>query len=321
MINAEGGVSVGGTLSTANAEGALVRGRVGVLFGGLQQTHIEVNAPRVRGYYGRHHLIYFNRQRENTVLDFFEVANEVFAAFAPRLGEHTRAGLRAGYQRMRADEDGRTLSGDNVDDVNTLGLLFGLDTAGPPVLGRRGWWIELQVDRTGLLGGQAEFWRGELDLRRYQAVARRHVLALTSLVTVTSGEVGEEIAPWQTYHLGGTNTVRGWEVGSRSGKNQALGTAEWRWTVRDPDPLSLPFGLMVDLGVQIAAFGDAGLAWSGEADARFDRFIGGYGVGLRLVGPGIGRLRFDLAHGESGPTLRFYVGSGSKADAQRRRVR
>jgi len=321
MINAEGGISLGGTLTTANAEGTLVRGSVGVLFGGVTQTNIEVKAPRVRGLYGQHELIYFNRQRENTVLDFFEVANEVFATFAPRLGEHTRVGLMAGYQRMRADKPDRTLSDDHVDDVNTLGLLVGIDTAGPPVIGRRGWWGEARLEATGLLGGQAEFWRGQLDLRRYQAVARRHILALTSLTTLTSGTVGEEIAPWQTYHLGGTNTVRGWDVGSRSGKNQAIGTVEWRWIVRPADPLRLPFGLRLSPGLELAAFADAGLAWSGKADTRFDRIIGGYGLGLRVAGPGIGRLRCDLAMGEGSPTLRFYLGSGDKAVAQRRRVR
>jgi len=321
MINAEGGLSVGGTLSTANAVGLLVQGQVGVLFGGVQQTHIEVHAPRFRGYYGDHDLVYFNRQRDNSVLDFFEVANEVFATFAPRIGEATRVGVMAGYQRLRADADGKTLSSDHVDDVNTLGVLFGIDTAGAPVIGRHGWWGEILVERTGLLGGQAEFWRSHLDVRRYQHVAARHTLVMTGLVTLTSGTVGEDVAPWQTYHLGGTNTVRGWEVGSRSGKNQAIGTAEWRWTVRDPDPLALPLGVSLNLGVQIAAFTDVGLAWSGEAEARLDRVLDGYGLGLRFVGPGIGRLRLDVAHGEDSPTVRFYVGSGEKADVQRRRVR
>ena len=321
LITAEDGLAVGGGVSTPNAEGLLIRGRLSVLFGAIQQTHIAIAAPRVGRRYGDFGLVYFNRQRRNTLFDFFEVANEVFVTAAPRIAPSLAAGVRLGYQRMRADAVGPTLSADRVDDVNTVGGLIALDTRDNPLLTRRGWQSELLAERTGLLGGDTRFWRITADARRWQPLGRGHGLAFFGLATWTSGDVGEEIAPWQTFRVGGASTVRGWPVGARAGADQAIATAEYRWTVRAPRALDLPWLAPLEIGAQAVAFVDAGLAWNGPADARLDRVITGHGAGLHLIAPSFGRLRLDIAWGGADPALLLLFGTGEKADGQRRRVR
>ena len=52
-----------------------------------------------------------------------------------------------------------------------------------------------------------------------------------------------------------------------------------------------------------------------------NRFIDGYGVGLRLLIPIVGMARIDLAWGEHGETVFLHLGSYEKAHAARYRVR
>ncbi|MFQ5753324.1 MAG: BamA/TamA family outer membrane protein, partial [bacterium] len=133
-------------------------------------------------------------------------------------------------------------------------------------------------------------------------------------------EVGEEIPRHQDFHIGGTNSVRGWELNSRSGKNQFLNTVEYRVTFIEPQMLSF-FGLTADVGLQLALFGDLGIAWNESQEFNTDNFIGGYGLGLRLLVPFVNMFRIDLGLGESGKSVKLHLGAFEKPVAQRFRVR
>jgi len=43
-----------------------------------------------------------------------------------------------------------------------------------------------------------------------------------------------EVAPWENFGIGGTNTIRGWDFAARKGKNQMLNTIEYRYTLLEP---------------------------------------------------------------------------------------
>jgi outer membrane protein assembly factor BamA len=158
-----------------------------------------------------------------------------------------------------------------------------------------------------------------LDLRRYLPLAERHTLALFSLTTLTTGTVGEDIASWQVFALGGTNTIRGWELGAREGKNQFINTIEYRYELMTPRSFRL-FKFTGYLGLQIAVFGDVGSAWNTRQEFE-TAFIGGGGVGVRLIMPFVGMIRFDLGGGESGLGLQVHIADQEKAVKQRARVR
>ncbi len=108
--------------------------------------------------------------------------------------------------------------------------------------------------------GTGGFASMNIDARRYQQLARQHVLVATSLLTLQSG--GTDVVPSYTdFALGGSNTVRGWGFNARRGKNQFINSLEYRYTALETRAFRV-FGVGLYAGLALAAFGDAGTAWS-----------------------------------------------------------
>ena len=156
-------------------------------------------------------------------------------------------------------------------------------------------------------------------MRRYLILGDRQTLALFSLLTFTSGKVGKDIAPWQVFGVGGTNSMRGWEIGARKGKNEFLNTLEYRQTLMNPRAYEI-LGYAVHLGIQIAPYVDFGSAWTSKRDFQ-SNFIAGFGLGLRLLVPFSGIIRLDLGFGQKGAGIMIHLGSSEKAAMQRNRIR
>jgi len=66
--------------------------------------------------------------------------------------------------------------------------------------------------------------------------------------------------------------------------------------------------------------GDAGTAWNSGDEFR-NNFIGGFGVGIRVIAPFIDMIRIDLAMGETGNGLSPHFGLAEKAASHANRVR
>jgi hemolysin activation/secretion protein len=145
-------------------------------------------------------------------------------------------------------------------------------------------------------------------------------LALFSLLTLTTGTLGQDVAVWQQFSVGGANSIRGWELGERSGKNQFLNTLEYRYNFLQPRPFRV-LGISLYLGAQLAAFADLGYVWNEASEFQPGKFLGGAGFGLRLIVPYVGLTRLDLAWGQPGMSVRLCVGSYEKPVRQRERVR
>jgi outer membrane protein assembly factor BamA len=163
----------------------------------------------------------------------------------------------------------------------------------------------------------------DFDVRRYQPIPfwDRHTLALFSLLTLRTGIIGRDVAHWQLYGIGGTNTVRGWEFASRNGKNQFINTVEYRVSLFRPRLLRLPFNIDYRGGLQFALFADMGIGWS-ESDQFADKnFIGGGGFGIRFLLPIFGMARMDFAWGQSGQGIFLHLGAFEKPVVTRKRVR
>ena len=159
-------------------------------------------------------------------------------------------------------------------------------------------------------------------MRRYFELAgARRSLAFYSLLTLTTGEVGATIPIHQDYHIGGTNSVRGWPLDSRRGKNQWLNTAEFWWLVVPRSAYRAAF-FRFSMGLQLAAFFDFGTAWNDSEEFKRNWIAGG-GLGARLIIPQVVMIRFDLAVGKLEPDFRvaFEFGFDEKAWAQKLRVR
>jgi outer membrane protein assembly factor BamA len=134
-----------------------------------------------------------------------------------------------------------------------------------------------------------------------------------------TGTVGVDIPVYLQFNLGGTNTIRGWTLASRAGKNQFINSAEYRYELMAPRSGKI-FGFSGYLGLQLVAFGDLGSAWN-DSDQFMPSFIGGYGLGIRAIIPFVNMVRFDLGWGEEGMGVHVAIGVLDNADMQRRRVR
>lgn len=324
QINDENGISAGAGLKIPNLFGRDIFASGRFLLGGAKTLELWLENPWVTGNYLSYKLEYFRRERDNLISDFYETANEFYLRIGSHLGEYGRIGGSLESVNIRSDIEGVTLSPDNLDRVTRLGFYLGYDSRDAFSDIRRGWWNEIAITREmRIFKNASDFYQVDLDIRRYQPIplGDRHTLALFSLLTLRTGEVGEEVAPWQRFGMGGTNTVRGWEFAARRGKNQFINTIEYRITLLEPRLLTLPFNIRYRGGLHIAFFSDWGIAWDEADQFKSHNFIAGFGMGVRLLIPIVGMARIDVGWGQKGQGIFLHLGSFEKPVMSRKRVR
>ncbi len=320
QITDENGFAGGPGFQSVNFRGRDVQVYSSARFGGATNINLAYADPWLAGNHLSLAIEGYQRDRFNKLDDFAETASEIDVELGSYIGANGRVGGRLSFISLGSDTPGKTLDGDDRDNFLTLALSAGYDSRDWWSDPHTGWWNGLEVAHSGgPLGGDADFTTLTVDLRRYIPVFPRHTLALFALTGLRRGQMGRDIPRHQDYHLGGTNSVRGWELDSRRGKNQFIQTTEYRYTLIEPKVLRL-FGQSADLGLQLAAFGDVGVAWD-EDGPELDDFIGGYGVGLRLLMPFVHMFRFDVAWGQKRAGMQFNIGAYEKPVAQRFRVR
>jgi outer membrane protein insertion porin family len=318
-IDDENGISVGGGLKSVNLLGKGVSLSAVARFGGATSVEAILKNPWIAGNHFGYQFEYFHRDRRNELYKFDETADEFFLTLSSYLEESGRIGARYSLQHIQSNEPGRTISADHTDLVSTLGLFFGYDTRDLWSNPSNGWWNELAFEKVGLFGDKIDFMRAHIDIRRFLGLRDRHVIAFFSLTSLSGGTVLEDIAMWQLYSLGGTNSIRGWELGSVTGKHQCINTLEYRYTLLEPRTLSF-FGINAYLGLQLAAFADAGSAWTDNNDFRRN-FIDGYGLGIRFIVPYVGLARLDFGFGQPSGKILVHFDVSDKPVRQRERVR
>ena len=322
-LTQENGFEIGPSFSSSNLFGTAARASAYARFGGATNIGIRYLDPRlpVRSILWGHNFQYFHRERTNKLLEFQETTDEIFYEFMQPTTDDTRTGLRFRYMALKSDRDGVTLGSDNHDHMPSLGVFFQTDSRNG-IYPTNGWFVDLEVSKYGAFGGDGDFWRTDLDIRRYFPLSMfgdRHSMTLNSYAALTAGELDVTIPRHQEFFIGGTNSVRGWSLGSRQGSNQWLNTVEYWFRLMDQKAWKFWF-IKWRMGFQLGAFFDVGTAWSDYED--LDRsWISGGGAGFRLTMPVVTMFRFDVAYGESGPSVRMFIGGGEKAIAQKQRVR
>ncbi len=319
-VDDENGVSAGPGFKSVNFLGRGIELGIAAQFGASTNLDVSLRNPWVTGNHLSYKVRYLRRDRPNEFDAFHEIANELEARFGSFIGEAGRIGVLAGFSTVHSDRDGVTLSSDNLDKIPSLGVYLGYDTRDIWSRPGIGWWNEVDITKSDVRDTPGGFWTTDIDLRRYQTWHTRHTLLLTSLTTLQSGTLGEDIPIYEDFHIGGTNTIRGWPLDSRSGKNQFINTVEYRFLLTEPRPFSVSF-LTAYIGLQLAAFADVGHAWSESNDFAVNQFIDGYGIGLRILLPFVDEIRLDVAWGAPGEGLTFHFGIYPKVVMQRERVR
>ena len=315
-VTDENGVSAGPAFRGINllGRGSLTSGAL--QFGGMTMVGARVTRPTVTPGAWALDVGAGYRSRRNELFDFND---EISTAIAGKAGwnwtDHVQVGGWAEYAWFDTGSADVSLSPDGTDHLPALGLSAiynSLDSLTNP---RVGWFGQVDVGRQF---GDADSWSLTIDGRRSQPLTGRATLSFVGFATFQSGVVGRDLPQYMEFGIGGENSVRGWELGSRIGKNQAIGTIEYVYTVVPLRPFTV-FGRNLYGGIQAAAFSDVGLAWTDHFSAS--DAIDGYGVGLRLLFPFVDVVRLDVAFGEPGGGARFAVGIRLKADKQRERVR
>ncbi len=317
-ITGESGVAIGGGVKWANPGDVPAHLSTYVQGGGTTNSETLFTSQwRLRDPL-RYHTRFMWRNRFNETDNFDENAFDPQLYLGRYFSNAFSAGALIKLFSISSNQDGITNNPSNRDFLYAPGFFAAYDNRNSWFMPTRGWQNSLDVTRSF---GDGEFWRADIDLRRYQPIADRHTLALFSLMTLQSGVVGvgKDIPVYADFHIGGTNSQRGWEFDSRHGKNQMLNTLEYRYTLVKPKPLRFR-GLRLRAGLQLAAFGDLSTAWN-EGDDFSRNFIGGGGVGLRILIPWVQMIRLDFGWGQSGESIIPHIGAFEKAYEQRKRVR
>jgi outer membrane protein insertion porin family len=317
-VNDENGLSIGPGFKSINLSGRDISFSANARFGGATNLSTTLENPWFAGNHRSYRLEFHQRDRTNELDNFAEVSTEIDLRLGSYVGEHGRIGGHFNFLSVGSDTPGTTLSTNNRDNTPSLAFFIGYDSRDFWTSPKRGWWNEVEVSQNGgFLAGDGDFWRVHFDVRRFQPLADRHTLAFFSLTTLQTGTVGVEIPIYQDFHLGGTNSIRGWSLGSTSGKNQFINTLEYRYDLMTPRAWSV-LGVSFYLGLQAVLFGDLGTAWG---DNQGNQWLDSYGFGIRLLIPFVDMIRIDFAFGEPGKGLNSQIGIGEKAVKQRRRVR
>jgi outer membrane protein insertion porin family len=320
LYTEENGFSYGLALSALNLTGRGISLSARAYFGGTTQRWVKLTHPWIGGDHVSADFFGGERERADTMNGF----NEDSWEFTPGVGRWLgRAGRVRGFVslfRMRSDVAGKTLDPDDADTFFRLGASIGHDTRDSWRAPHRGWKNELELVATW---GSGSFVTMNLDLRRYLPTFRGQEVLLAGLVTLQSGTVGTDVPGYFTYYLGGANTIRGYTLETLgptlNGKNQLLTTVEYNFELMKVARRDI-WKLSYSLGLELALFADAGIAWSESRDFAFHRFRAGLGAGIRLLVPGTEQVRLDVGWSPS-QGAHFHFASATKPSAQRQRLR
>ncbi|MEA5595555.1 BamA/TamA family outer membrane protein [Rivularia sp. UHCC 0363] len=200
-----------------------------------------------------------------------------------------------------------TKSGTGIDDLATVSLSATKDLRNNPFNPTQGSVLKLSTEQSLPFGqGEISMNRLRADYTQYVPVklfesSKTQVFALN----VQAGTVIGDLPPYETFNLGGSNSVRGYGAGDvGSGRSYVLASAEYRFPIPILDSLGgvLFADFASDLGSGDTVIGNpAGVR--GKPGEGF-----GYGAGLRLNSP-LGLIRADYGLNDQGESqVHFGIG-------------
>src|SRR4051812_19849378 len=210
-VTGEQGVTIGAGLKSTNFLGSGASVSIAARGGGATEFEVLIaSAWRPRGTWWWK-SDYFLKDRFNELDDFNEFSNELEFQAGRQLTNRVRLGGRFHYLAVKSDEPGITLSASNLDQIPGLGAVAEYDSRDSWTNARLGWLnsVDALFNR---LASDEQYWTFNVDIRRYQPLSGRHGLAMNSLLTVQTGTVGMEIPIHEDFHIGGTNSLRGWNI-------------------------------------------------------------------------------------------------------------
>ena len=281
------GLSYGARVSFIDLLGDRTRVSVPLTWGGERRAEVELERRFERGPFTRVTGSAGVRRREHPSLDLGD----------RRLGAHVRAERSLGRWVRAAGSAGSwdVRFGGEDERFSALGGEIVLDTRRDPAFPRHAVFVSVGLERLWF-DRSTDTARLTADARGYVGLVGQTVLALRAFHV----RAADPLPVFEQAMLGGDATLRGFELGFRTGDRLLAGSAELRI------PLSAPRRLR-RLGV--AVFADAGTVYGVDdrlEDARWDR---GFGAGVFVQAPVVG-MRLDVARGVgSGTRVHFTLGT------------
>ncbi|MBD2347125.1 BamA/OMP85 family outer membrane protein [Anabaena subtropica] len=200
-----------------------------------------------------------------------------------------------------------SVSGTGVDDLTTVSFSATKDQRDNPINPTQGSVIRVSTEQSVPIGqGNISMNRLKADYSQYVPVnifnsQTPQVFALN----VQAGTVLGNLPPYETFNLGGSNSVRGYDAGNvGSGRSYVLASAEYRFPIVPIVGGVLFADFASDLGSGDTVLGDpAGVR--GKPGSGF-----GYGAGIRLDSP-LGLIRADYGINDQGES-RVHLGIGQR---------
>ncbi|HYX14124.1 MAG TPA: outer membrane protein assembly factor [Nostoc sp.] len=223
---------------------------------------------------------------------------------------YTRTSIRDRQGNITpTDAQGNTLSasGTGIDDLTTVSFTATKDQRDNPLNPTKGSVLSLSTEQSVPIG------QGNISLNRLKANYSQYLpvqLFNTKqpqvfAVNLQAGTVLGNLPPYESFNLGGSNSVRGYDSGDvGSGRSYVLASAEYRFPVLPIVGGVLFADFASDLGSGDTVLGDpAGVR--GKAGYGF-----GYGAGVRLNSP-LGLIRADYGINDQGES-KVHLGIGQR---------
>ena len=260
-VTDENGTSAGPVLKLLSVRGRPHEISITARFGGSTLFEFSETSPELTHAPLWHSAKLALRERYNKLDEFNEssidsrqprsACERPSASRPARSFSFTRCAVMKPASRCRLTTSIRSSA--RAPSPTTTAAIRGSDTS-------NGWWNSADALWRMGTGGYATL---DIDVRRYQRLARQHGVVATSLLTLQSG-APDVVPSYMDFSLGGSNTVRGWGFNARRGKNQFINSLEYRYTAVETRAFRV-FGVGLYAGLALAVFGDAGSAWSESA--------------------------------------------------------
>ncbi len=223
---------------------------------------------------------------------------------------YTRVSIRDRDGKISpTDEQGNplTLSGSGIDDLATVSFSATKDQRDNPLNPTNGSILKLSTEQSVPIGnGTISMNRLQANYSQYTPVQvykskQPQVFALN----VQAGTVLGDLPPYESFNIGGQNSVRGYDSGDvGSGRSYVIASAEYRFPILQ----TLGGVFFADLGSDL---GSGDTVPGNPAGVRNKPGIGfGYGAGVRFDSP-LGLLRADYGINDQGES-RLHFGIGQR---------
>ncbi len=228
-------------------------------------------------------------ERSFSRTDFDEKRRGGHVTFGHPLFEEVRGTLRLKHEQQEKDYGDPALDDKYTIQSATVGL--NRDTTFDPFNPREGSRDRFSVELAGgIMGGDYDFTKYDLDLRRYYpAFQQKDSWAFRLKGGMATGDVPE----MEYYRIGGVDSIRGYRDFSFQGEEMFIFNSEYRFPIIEH--------------LDGVAFVDIGHAWMSGESVELSDIKSSAGVGVRVHTP-IGQLRLDFGIHEDSSRLHLSIG-------------